>query len=58
MPLKKTIVPSDKEVQQNPPSRSAKLRYLIKQKDVYEVESDILDKFSHLIEIENLGLKL
>ena len=58
MPLKKPIVPSLKEVQENPPSRSAKLRYIIKQKNFYEVESDILDKFSHLIEIENLGLKL
>ena len=58
MPLKKPIIPSDKEVKENPPSRSAKLRYLIKQEDVYEIESDILDKFSHLIETENLGLKL
>ncbi len=58
MPLKKPIIPSDKELQENPPSRSAKLRYIIKQKDVYEVESDILDKFSQLIKIENLGLKL
>ena len=58
MPIKKPIVPSNKEVKENPPSRSAKLRYLIKKKDVYEIESDILDKFSYLIEIENLGLKL
>jgi len=58
MPLKKPIVPSDKEVKENSSSRSAKLRYLIKQEDSYEINSDILDKFSHLIEIENLGLKL
>ena len=58
MPLKKPIVPSDKEVKENPPSRSAKLRYLIKLEDMHEIESDVLDKFSHLIEIENLGLKL
>jgi 16S rRNA (cytosine1402-N4)-methyltransferase len=58
MPLKKPIIPSDKEVKENPPSRSAKLRYLIKQEDAYEIESDILNKFSHLLEIENLGLKL
>ena len=58
MPLKKPIVPSVKEVQENPPSRSAKLRYLIKQKNFYEAESDIFDKFSNLIEIENIGLKL
>ena len=58
MPLKKPIVPSDKELKENLPSRSAKLRYLIKQADDYEIESDILNKFSKLIEIENLGLKL
>ena len=55
MPLKKPIVPSDKELKENLPSRSAKLRYLIKQTDDYEIESDILNKFSNLIEIENLG---
>ena len=58
MPLKKPIVPSDKELKENLPSRSGKLRYLIKQTDDYEIESDILNKFSELIEIENLGLKL
>ena len=58
MPLKKPIVPSDKELKENIPSRSAKLRYLVKQADDYEIESDILNKFSELIEIENLGLKL
>ena len=58
MPLKKPIVPSDRELKENPPSRSAKLRYLIKHEDDYEIESDILNKFSELIEIENLGLKL
>ena len=58
MPLKKPIIPSDKEVKENPPSRSAKLRYIIKKKDIYEIESDILQKFSHLLEIENLSLKL
>jgi 16S rRNA (cytosine1402-N4)-methyltransferase len=58
MPLKKPIVPPEKEIKENPPSRSAKLRYLIKEEDTYEIESDILDKFSHLLEIENLGLKL
>ena len=58
MPQKKPIVASEKEVKENPPSRSAKLRYLIKQEDIFEVESDILKKFSYLLEIENLGLKL
>ena len=58
MPQKKPIIPTEKEIKENPPSRSAKLRYLIKKKDIFEVESDILEKFSHLLEIENLGTKL
>ena len=58
MPSKKPITPSDKEIKANAPSRSAKLRYIVKQKDTYEIESDILDKFAYLLEIENLGLKL
>jgi 16S rRNA (cytosine1402-N4)-methyltransferase len=58
MPLKKPIFPSEKEVKENPPSRSAKLRYIIKQKDIFEIDSDILEKFSHLLEIEKLGSKL
>ena len=55
---KKPIVPTDKEIQKNPPSRSAKLRYVIKKEDFYNFETDILDKFKHLIEIENLSSKL
>ena len=58
MPQKKPVIASEKEVKENPPSRSAKLRYLIKQKDTHDIESDILEKFSYLLEIENLGSKL
>jgi 16S rRNA (cytosine1402-N4)-methyltransferase len=58
MPLKKPIFPSGKEIKENPPSRSGKLRYLIKQEDVFEVETDILEKFSNYLEIENLSSKL
>jgi 16S rRNA (cytosine1402-N4)-methyltransferase len=55
---KKAIVPSDKEISENLPSRSAKLRYAIKKTDFYDFNTDILDQFSNLIEIENLGNKL
>jgi len=55
---KKAIVPSDKEVSENLPSRSAKLRYVIKKSDFYDFETDILDQFTQLIEIENYGEKL
>ncbi len=58
MPQKKPIIPSDKEINENQPSRSAKLRYVIKNKDTFEVETDIVEKFSNLLEIENLGSKL
>ena len=55
---KKPIVPSEKEIKDNPPSRSAKLRYVIKKEDFYDFETDILDKFNNLIEIENFSKKL
>ena len=55
---KKAIVPSDDEIKENLPSRSAKLRYAIKKNDFYDFETDILDQFSNLIEIENFGDKL
>ena len=55
---KKPIVPSAKEIKENPPSRSAKLRYVIKKEKFYDFETDILDKFKYLIEIENLSNKL
>ena len=55
---KKPIVPSEKEIRENPPSRSAKLRCVIKKEDFYDFETDILDKFNNLIEIENFSKKL
>ena len=55
---KKPIIPSEKELKENIPSRSAKLRYVIKKKDFYEFETDIFEKFRYLLEIENLGNKL
>ena len=58
MKFKKPIVPSAKEVKENFSSRSAKLRFIIKKKDFYDFESDILKKFDFLLNIENLGNKL
>ena len=55
---KKPITPSEKETNDNPQSRSAKLRYVIKKEEFYDFETDILDKFNNLIEIENLSKKL
>ncbi|MDB4157535.1 16S rRNA (cytosine(1402)-N(4))-methyltransferase RsmH [Candidatus Pelagibacter sp.] len=55
---KKPIVPSKKEIQENSPSRSAKLRYVIKKEEFYDFETDILDKFDYLIKIEDFSKKL
>ena len=55
MPRKKPIVPTEEELKDNPPSRSAKLRYLIKKDDIYEIETDIMEQFQELLKIENLS---
>ncbi len=55
---KKPIIPSLKETRENPPSRSAKLRYAVKVKDFFNFETDLSKKFNHLLEIENLSKKL
>src|SRR6056300_986476 len=55
---KKPIIASKKELTENLSSRSAKLRYAIKKANFYDFETDIIDKFQNLIEIENIGNKL
>ncbi len=55
---KKPIVPSAKELKENISSRSAKLRYIIKKDNFYQLETDIKKKFQYLIDIENFGKKL
>ena len=58
MEEKKPKKPSAKELKENTPSRSAKLRYVIKKDNFYNFETDILKKFNYLIEIENYGNNL
>ena len=55
---KKPIVPSVEELKTNPSSRSAKLRFAIKEKDVPNFEKEFLEKFNYLLEIESLSRKL
>ena len=55
---KKPIIPSSQEIIENPSSRSAKLRSAIKQEDTVNFDTDILEKFKNLIEIENYSNKL
>ena len=54
---KKAILPSLQEIQKNPPSRSAKLRYVKKIKDGANFD-EFLSKFKNLLQIENIGRKL
>ena len=55
---KKPRIPSSKEIKENIPSRSAKLRYVKKKEDIYDFDTDIFKKFEYLLKIENLGNKL
>ncbi len=50
---KKPILPSSSEIEQNPPSRSAKLRYGIKMNDKCNFDQ-FRNKFKSLIDIEDL----
>ena len=54
---KKAILPSEAEIKINPPSRSAKLRYVKKIKEGANFDEFIM-KFQNLLEIENLDKKL
>ena len=58
MNQKKPILPSISEIKKNIPSRSAKLRYVIKKENLYQFDTDIREKFSHLIDIESFGKNL
>ena len=55
---KKPIYPRPQEININRPSRSAKLRYAIKKKNIINFERDFIKKFSKLLEIEKLSEKL
>ena len=55
---KRPIIPSNEEIEKNPPSRSAKLRYAMKEKNIVNFEKEILEKFNYLLEIENLSNKI
>ena len=55
---KKPITPNEEELSENPPSRSAKLRFAIKKTDFFDFENDIEDQFKNLLDIEKFGEKL
>ena len=55
---KRPITSSIQEIKENPSSRSAKLRFVIKEKNILNFKTDILDKFNYLLKIENYSEKL
>ena len=55
---RKPIIPSKEELSQNIPSRTAKLRFVVKKKDFYNFNTDVFEKFKSLIEVENISNKL
>ena len=56
--MDKIIEATNNELKENLPSRSAKLRYAVKNCEFYDFETDILEEFNYLLEIENYSKKL
>ena len=54
---RKPILPSKQEIEINKPSRSAKLRYAVKINHEQNF-NEFINKFDHLLEIENISKKL
>ena len=54
-PTKKSIRPSEKEILINRPSRSAKLRYGIRNNKRYFLPKELAEKFKNYLEIEVMG---
>ena len=55
---KKPLIASKKEIFLNPPSRSAKLRYVIRNSNKFIFPKDLINKFQSYLDIESIGLKL
>ena len=49
----KVIRPDPKEIEKNNPSRSAKLRFVTRNQDIYFYPSELKKKFSHYLELES-----
>ena len=57
-PQKKPLIASKEEILFNPPSRSAKLRYVIRNNNKFVFPNDLVNKFQNYLDIERIGLKL
>ena len=55
---KKPILPSDKEIKKNPASRSAKLRYAIRNEKDFFYPDELIKKFENYLNLENIELNL
>jgi len=55
---KKPILPSDKEIKKNPASRSAKLRYAIRNEKDFFYPDELTKKFENYLNLENIELNL
>ena len=52
----KIIKPTEKEINQNYPSRSAKLRYAIRSKNKFQYPNKLLEKFKRYLDLEALNV--
>ncbi len=57
-PIKKSIKPLEKEILINRPSRSARLRYGIRNNKKYFFPKELTEKFKNYLEIERMGSHL
>ena len=57
-PIKKSIKPSEREILINRPSRSAKLRYGIRNNKKYFSSKELTEKFKNYLEIERMDSQL
>ena len=58
LPQRKVLIPSEEELKQNYPSRSAKLRYVIRNNNKFTYPKDLIVKFQKYLDIENISLKI
>ena len=53
----KVIKAKSLEISKNPPSRSGKLRFAIRNNEIFKNSSDLIEKFKSYIELEMTNVK-
>ena len=51
----KFLIPTDQEIKRNPPSRSAKLRFVVRNKEIFYDPTDLKIKFKKYLDLESLN---